>query len=61
MEGALEGRCSHLPKRPLPWPGAADFRDQICDFRQLMGYLRVILGLYRDNGKENGNDYNGIC
>ena len=25
----------------------------------IMGYIRVILGLYRDNGKENGN-YNYI-
>ena len=26
----------------------------------IMGYVRVILGLYRDNGKENGNYYSGI-
>ena len=25
-----------------------------------LGYIRVILGLYRDNGKENGNYYNGL-
>ena len=24
------------------------------------GYIRVILGLYGDNGKENGNYYNGL-
>ena len=26
----------------------------------IMGYARVILGLYRDNGKEHGNYYSGI-
>ena len=24
------------------------------------GDVRVILGLYGENGKENGNDYNGL-
>ena len=24
------------------------------------GYIGVILGLYRDNGKEHGNYYNGV-
>ena len=30
----------------------------------IMGYIgifRYILGLYRGNGKENGNYYNGLC
>ena len=27
---------------------------------KLKVYLRVVLGLYRDNGKENGNYYNGL-
>ena len=26
----------------------------------IMGYIGVILGLYWDNGKENGNYYNGL-
>ena len=26
----------------------------------IMGYIRVILGLYWDNGKENGNYYTGL-
>ena len=26
----------------------------------IMGYIRIILGLYWDNGKENGNYYNGL-
>ena len=25
-----------------------------------MGIIGYILGLYRDNGKENGNNYNGL-
>ena len=25
-----------------------------------MGYIGIIQGLYRDNGKENGNYYNGL-
>ena len=25
-----------------------------------IGYSNIILGLYRDNGKENGNYYNGL-
>ena len=24
------------------------------------GYIRVMLGLYRDNGKENGNNYSRL-
>ena len=27
---------------------------------QMEGYIGIILGLYRDNGKENGNYYNGL-
>ena len=26
----------------------------------IMGYIRVILGLFRENGKENGNYYSGF-
>ena len=27
----------------------------------IMGYIGYMLGLYRDNGEENGNYYNGLC
>ena len=26
----------------------------------IMGFIGYILGLYRDNGKENGSHYNGF-
>ena len=26
----------------------------------IMGYIRVILGLFRESGKENGNYYSGF-
>ena len=29
-------------------------------YRDYIGLIRYILGLHRDNGKENGNYYNGV-
>ena len=33
---------------------------ELGDIGTRWGNVRVVLGLYGDNGKENGNDYNGL-
>ena len=36
------------------------YRDYYLYTRLYWGYTKAILGLYGDNGKENGNYYNGF-
>ena len=50
----------HIPWFRDPNPGVQNLSVQRTSPRGWAGRKWVILGLYRDNGKENGNYYNGF-
>ena len=68
---AKKKRYSHEDGEQKPLEGDGDDEEEAADVKDVVpvvpqplgktyrGYIGYILGLYGDNGKENGNYYNG--